>query len=177
MAANIPLPQYIATSTTPASQTSGDSEDKNKFGFWAWPPKWKKGLWWDFGMTLVIFIAHIIFLLAAQLKHKQSGAGFWGSYGFAVFSKKTDCNQLSHQRTGWSLVVNILAALISIFSSATLQALSAPTRAQLDKCHKNDDYMEIVVQSFHNIIKPYLGWKKRSLWVMLMLMSLPFHIL
>jgi hypothetical protein len=175
MATKTALPQYLVAASTPTSRGSRDCDEEKKSRFW--PSKWKRGLWWDFGMTFVIFCAHVVFLLSAQLLRKEPGAGFWGSYGFAIFSKKTDCNQLEHERTGWSMVVNILAALISIFSSSTLQALSAPTRTQLDICHRKGDYLEIGVQSFHNIIKPYLGWRKRILWVLLMLMSIPFHLL
>jgi len=161
----------VLTILTCRRRKNGEVEEEEKLG------SWKKGMYLDFGMTTAIFIAHIIFLVVVYYYRRQPGAGFWGLYGFEVFSKATDCDQLRHQRTGWSVIANILAALVGIFSSATLQALSAPTRNQLDKCHKNGDYMEIGVQSFHNINKPYLGWRKRILWILIMIMALPFHIL
>src|SRR3954470_23407672 len=104
MATKTTFPQYLAIATTSTTQGSRDVEEEQESCFC--PAKWKRGLWWDFGMTLIIFFAHLAFLLGTQLKHTEPGAGFWGSYGFAIFSKKTDCNQLEHQRTGWSMVVN-----------------------------------------------------------------------
>jgi hypothetical protein len=174
MAAHKALPQYIDSQATSGwSATSKSSNENGKAGFWSLP-EWKKGLRKDSIVTSTLFCCHIIFLLKVQ---KNPKAGFWGAFGFEVFSSRTDCNQLSHERTGWSFLVNTMAALIGTFSSTTLQALSAPTRRQLDLCHRDNNFMEIGVQSFHNIVKPYLGWRKRILWVLLMLMTLPFHIL
>ena len=139
---------------------------------------WKSGLKRDAWATTLILLTHLLFLGWASWDMRQTpGATFWGTYGFEIFSKATDCDQLQHQRTGWSLVVNILAALTGIFSADTLQALSAPTRTQLDACHRDGKHMEIGVQSIHNVRSGYLGWKKGWLWVFLLLMALPFHLL
>ena len=173
MAANTSLLQYAAVPSGPPNTKLPRRNNKKRF--WA-VPKWKNGLKWDFIVTTIILIFHVVFLVAVQARSKQPG-DFWGAFGFEVFSSRTDCNQLEHERTGWSMAVNTMAALIGTFSSATLQALSAPTRRQLDECHKDHNYMEIGIQSFHNIWKPYLGWPKRTLWVLLMLMTLPFHML
>ncbi|KAJ9643855.1 hypothetical protein H2204_002000 [Knufia peltigerae] len=139
-------------------------------------PDHKYGMFLDIVMTATIFITHLIFFAWAEPR-KPENTDFWGQYGFEVFSRVTDCDQLKHQRFGWSFVVNAIAALISIFSSHTLQALSAPNRKQLDACHSAHEYMEIGVQSFHNVRSRWMGWKRRSLWVLLMFMCLPFHLL
>jgi hypothetical protein len=175
MAPSGPFPHYAAVAATPGAPHTRLPGRNRKRPFWS-VPRWKNGLKWDFIVTFIILVFHLVFLIVVQSRSKSDG-DFWGDYGFEVFSSRTDCNQLEHERAGWSMAVNTMAALIGTFSSATLQALSAPTRRQLDECHKDRSYMEIGVQSFHNIWKPYLGWPKRTLWILLMLMTLPFHIL
>ncbi len=167
---------HAHSSQDDASLLTEESGSANKTKEESW--SWKQGLWLDFWMTLSIFLALAGFFIWAevQMRH-QPGASAWGLYGFNVLSKATDCDQLKQQRTGLSFAVNFLAAVTGLFSSHSLQVLSAPTRKQLNACHKAKKYMEVGVQSLHNVVSRRLGWWKTSLWLALMIMALPFHLL
>ena len=137
---------------------------------------WKKGIRDDFLWTVGILIVHIAFVIWGHFYY-QASTSFWESFGFRVLAAATDCITLSRLRTGLSFMFNMLAAIIPIFSSNTMLALSSPTRRQLNCCHTAGQYMDIGAHSFSNIRKRWIPWPQKIVWMLLVLLALPNHFL
>jgi hypothetical protein len=154
------------------------------------PPLWKRcwgavyGNYQPWKQKLILHTFLLWLLLAAHAgflgwsrHYDPSLSSFWGSFGFDVLGIATDCSILRQKQVAWTLAVNILATLITYVSTDVLLALCAPTRRQLDASHASRQYLEVGVHSFRNIRSPHFGWWKRTLWVLLTLLILPFHLM
>lgn len=73
------------------------------------------------------------------------------------------------------LVINIFSSILLASSNYGMQCLSAPTRADVDHAHTRRDWMDIGIPSFRNLrmVSP----KRVSLWLLLVLSSVPLHLL
>ena len=138
--------------------------------------KWNKGVLYDLGATVIILLLHVAFAIWGHFYYQESES-YWENFGFRILGSAADCNSLSQLRTGLSLLFNVLAAILPIFSGNTLLALASPTRAQLDDCHASGQSMDIGAHSFSNIMKKFIPWRQKIIWGALVLLSLPFHVL
>jgi hypothetical protein len=81
--------------------------------------------------------------------------------------------------TRWSsalhVLVNILGTLLLTASNYTMQVLSSPTRDEIDEAHKHKKFLDIGILSTRNL--HHVSRKRASLWWILMISSLPLHIL
>jgi hypothetical protein len=151
---------------------------REKKGFFSGP---SEPLWKDLLATILVLLCQVAFFFGVkQWKEHTDDTGepIWGIYGFKIFGTTTNCDQLKHQRSALSLTVNVIAAVVTLFTPGTLQVLSAPTRRILDECHRRGKYMEIGVPSFRNMVTGTHRWGLRFwLWTLLFLIALPFHLL
>ncbi|KAH7390740.1 hypothetical protein DE146DRAFT_766784, partial [Phaeosphaeria sp. MPI-PUGE-AT-0046c] len=51
-----------------------------------------------------------------------------------------------------------------------------PTRSEVDKAHRTNNWLDIGIPSFHNVLSSSLGKRKKFYWWMLALSSLPLHL-
>ena len=86
-----------------------------------------------------------------------------------------DCGTSSRLSTGLHLVINLLSTLLIGSSNFCMQLLAAPTRAEVDKAHKEHRWLDIGVPSIRNLKS--IAFKRRVLWAMLGLSSVPLHFL
>ncbi|KAF6793076.1 hypothetical protein CMUS01_16111 [Colletotrichum musicola] len=56
-----------------------------------------------------------------------------------------------------------------------MQCLVAPTRAEINNAHQRKKWLDIGIPSVRNILS--IRWKKKLLWLLLSLSSLPLHLL
>ncbi|MCJ1403721.1 hypothetical protein MMC11_006944 [Xylographa trunciseda] len=85
------------------------------------------------------------------------------------------CTNSSQINTGLHLAVNILSTLLLGAGNYTMQCLSSPTRAEVDRAHRQGVWLDVGVPSVRNISR--IGRGRAVLWVLLGLSSLPLHLL
>ena len=69
--------------------------------------------------------------------------------------------------------INVMGTLLLGASNYTMQCLSAPTRKEVDAAHANGRYLDIGLPSLKNLN----GWKKKLVFFLLIMSSLPLHFL
>lgn len=57
-----------------------------------------------------------------------------------------------------------------------MQILTAPTKEVIDKAHSRGEYLEVGVQSLHNLTRSFFSRTKGFFWVLLSLSSIPIHL-
>ncbi|EEU37939.1 uncharacterized protein NECHADRAFT_88281 [Fusarium vanettenii 77-13-4] len=73
------------------------------------------------------------------------------------------------------LLINIFSCVLLSASSYGMQCLSAPTRAEVDRAHAREEWMDIGVLSVRNLGK--VSCKRTFFWVLLGIFSVPLHLL
>jgi hypothetical protein len=85
-----------------------------------------------------------------------------------------DC-KASTQYNFWAhLIINFVASGILASSNFFMQALVAPTRAEVDRAHAKGKALEIGVQSWRNLF--HVALRNKILWVALSLSTIPLHL-
>ncbi|KAH6889430.1 hypothetical protein B0T10DRAFT_404784 [Thelonectria olida] len=85
------------------------------------------------------------------------------------------CSTSRRLNTLLHLLINILSSILLAASSYGMQCLSAPTRAEVDKAHRAQKWMDIGILSVRNL--RLISWQRSIPWIVLMLSSLPLHLL
>jgi len=85
------------------------------------------------------------------------------------------CTDSRFLNSGLHVIINALSTLLLGASSYTMQCLSSPTRAEVDRAHRKGEWLDIGVPSMRNLTK--IGKRRRLLWWLLALSSLPLHLL
>lgn len=73
------------------------------------------------------------------------------------------------------LAINGLSTIVLGVSNYTMQCLSAPTRVEIDKAHRNSMWLDIGIPSLRNLLK--ISRARLVLWVIVAASSLPLHLL
>jgi hypothetical protein len=71
--------------------------------------------------------------------------------------------------------INLLGTILLGTSNYCMQVLAAPTRKDIDRAHGKKEWLEVGVQSLRNL--RYISLRRRVLWILLGLSSLPLHLL
>lgn len=88
--------------------------------------------------------------------------------------RQGSCSDMRYLNTGLHLLINTLSSVLLAASNYGMQCLSAPTRADVDKAHFEGKWVDIGVPSVHNLRR--LPATRVVLWVLLMVSSLPLHL-
>ncbi|KAF9061621.1 hypothetical protein BDP27DRAFT_1485807, partial [Rhodocollybia butyracea] len=127
---------------------------------------------WHFGVWIATFEADVVLVINLSiLLYCAIKTG--GSIG-VVRIFEGDCNTVDHATLVIHLVINVLSTLLLSASNYVTQSLSAPTRAEVDRAHEKGLWLDIGLQSIHNL-KHTSGWK-RLLWTLLTVSSIPLHL-
>lgn len=94
-------------------------------------------------------------------------------FGTTVISRG-DCNRVSRINLVLHGVVNGIAILVLASSNFFMQVLCSPTRADIDRAHSKNHYLEIGAQSVKNLF--FLPKVKSVLWLLLAVTSVPLHL-
>jgi hypothetical protein len=73
------------------------------------------------------------------------------------------------------LLINILSTGMLSASNFCMQLQAAPTRANVDQAHENNEWMDIGVSSYRNL--KYISKSRKVAWALLAVSSLPIHFL
>jgi hypothetical protein len=75
------------------------------------------------------------------------------------------------------LGINIIGTLLLSASNYCMQALSSPSRIEVNEAHKSGKYLDIGIHGFRNVCAGYIDRRKVWLWALLGLSSLPLHLM
>lgn len=73
------------------------------------------------------------------------------------------------------MLINILSTILLGASNYCMQRISAPTRKDIDSARAQGKMVDIGVLSIRNLLR--IGGKRRILYTVLTLSSLPLHLL
>jgi hypothetical protein len=85
------------------------------------------------------------------------------------------CSKTKNWSTGLHLLINALGTVILGSSNYCAQFLAAPTREDVNRAHARGSWLDIGVPSVRNIRA--LGAKRKAIWAILMLSTVPIHAL
>lgn len=89
-----------------------------------------------------------------------------------------NCDRARKLNSGLHLLINVLSTVLLSSSNYCMQCLSAPTRKEVDDAHSKGKWLDIGVQSVHNLRMIYNTDRKRAVvWFLLGISSLPLHLL
>ncbi|CAK4031371.1 Hypothetical predicted protein [Lecanosticta acicola] len=114
---------------------------------------------WRFGVSLSAWTATVVLVLNLLIIIVTAGS----------------CSRANYLTTWLHILINGLSSLLLSASNYTMQALVAPTRAEVDRAHSRGDWMDIGVASIRNLFK--IKWHRTALWMVLALSSIPIHLL
>jgi len=86
-----------------------------------------------------------------------------------------DCTKSKKLNSWLHIAINALSTTLLAGSNFCMQCLSAPTRQDVDKAHKEKRWLDIGVPSLRNM--RHVGWKKVIVYCLLMSSSVPLHLL
>ena len=143
---------------------------------------WQKGVAVSCVCNIVVLILSLALLIWAGSKPLSPNGTYilWrGSYKSIKLSEN-----FLH------LGINIVSAIILAGSNYTLQVLVAPTRRDIDRAHCEKRYrltcrvmqsltyiscLDIGISSLHNW--RYIPWRRKLLYIFLLVLTLPVHLL
>lgn len=88
---------------------------------------------------------------------------------------KGQCSKIKNASLWMHLAINALSTVLLSASNYCMQALSAPTRAEVDKAHGKKEWIDIGVPSIRNLAK--ISKRRVYTWLLLGFSSLPLHLL
>lgn len=117
-------------------------------------------------------IAGFAFFVNLSLIIWASTKGF--KRGIATI-QEGDCNETKRLDLWLHLGINFLSSLLLGASNYTMQCLSAPTRDEISKAHRQQITMDIGIPSVRNLRR--ISWRRISLWWLIALSSAPLHFM
>jgi hypothetical protein len=112
-----------------------------------------------------IFLINLVFTIWAVL---VSGSGT--NIGIIYTG---DCEDMHTIGLWIHSVINVLGTILLGSSNYTMQCLSSPTRKEVDTAHAIGKYLDIGLPSPRNL----KGWKKKLMFGLLVISTLPLHFL
>lgn len=128
---------------------------------------WRMGLMFGCFMTAFVLCCNIV-LMALGASKKYDGNGI-------ADLKTGDEAKISRWNTGYHIAINALSTILLSASNYTMQVLSSPTRADVDKAHKKGNWLWIGLLSPRNL--KAIPLKRKLLWLMMASSSIPLHLL
>lgn len=129
---------------------------------------------WRLGVTLGASFAFIVLLINISLTAWASNhaSSMQNGIGTLIIGS---CSTTQRYDSGLHLLINVLSTLLLGASNFTMQVLSSPTRAEVDKAHNRKHWHDIGVPNIRNL-KTISRWRT-ALWLLLLLSSLPLHLM
>lgn len=84
-----------------------------------------------------------------------------------------DCDTVRKADSWLHIAINVMGTLLLGASNYTMQCIAAPTRGEIDASHSSGKHMDIGLPSIRNLH----GWKKKTLFGLLVVSTLPLHFL
>lgn len=123
------------------------------------------------GSSVIATLNIILSIAAIALSYSKFGGSSAGSRTLYV----GNCSQSKTWATGLHLLINILSTLLLAASNYCMQCLSAPSRADVDRAHAKRRWLEIGTAGLRNLW--YVNRRRKTLWFILLITSLPIHLM
>ncbi|CAI6340112.1 unnamed protein product [Periconia digitata] len=128
---------------------------------------WRMGILLGCIMSAIILCVNVGVLIFAAVRRAGFKGGFAEPFDFAP-------SRMSQLSSAIHIVINVLSTLLLSASNYTMQVLSSPTRAEVDKRHRKAQWFDIGVLSVHNLTQ--ITMKRSTLCAVLVLSSVPLHL-
>jgi len=133
---------------------------------------WRKINGYHFGVICCACISATILIT-------NSIAIVWGSTEFGVEGglgtiQDGSCTETNNVGFWIHLIFNVLSTLLLGASNYSMQCLSSPTRAEVDKAHRQNHWLYIGVPSLRNLRR--ISSSRIALWWLLAASSIPLHL-
>jgi len=124
---------------------------------------------WRFGAIGCALAATVVFLVNLVVtivctQYQTNGALYTG-----------DCDRVEKINTILHWFINLLSSVLLSSSNYCMQCLSAATRKEIDVAHARGKWLDIGILSTRNL--RCIAKKRAFLWAVLLLSSLPLHLL
>jgi hypothetical protein len=121
-------------------------------------------------MSALILCLNIVVLIVSATKGRGFQDGFAEPFSY-------DPRSMRRLSSVVHLVINVLSTFLLGASNYTMQVLSSPTRAEIDREYQKGNWFDIGVLSVHNFKRHGISWKMKLLCAVLALSSIPLHLL
>lgn len=135
---------------------------------------WIKGVmlcaWGSSAILALNVILAIIAIIIAYTRSSDSDTHF----EYAELYRGS-CSITNGWTTGMHLVINFFSTILLAASNYSMQCLSAPSRADIDRAHSNRTWLDIGVFSARNLWA--MDGRRKLLWMILFISSVPVHMM
>ncbi|KAE8334706.1 hypothetical protein BDV24DRAFT_172155 [Aspergillus arachidicola] len=132
--------------------------------------EWKNGASICLCAAASILFLNILLTIIAASRAQQSSRSFEAETIF-----EGNCKKAKRWSTGFHILINVLGTILLGTSNYCMQCLSAPSRKDVDRVHAHGKWLDIGTPSVANL--RVMSWVQITIWCLLVLTSLPFHIL
>lgn len=132
--------------------------------------EWKNGASICLCAAASILFLNILLTIIAASRAQQSSRSFEAETIF-----EGNCKKAKRWSTGFHILINVLGTILLGTSNYCMQCLSAPSRKDVDHVHAHGKWLDIGTPSVANL--RVMSWVQIIIWCLLVLTSLPFHIL
>ena len=128
---------------------------------------WRTGVFLGLCTSIVVLFGNFLLVLIG-LRY----GGYTNGIGTVAQGQSTVIARID---TVYHVLINVLSTLLLTSSNYCMQVLCSPSRDDVDRAHSEGSYLHIGILSVRNIY--LLGGKRRIAWFLLMLSSIPLHLL
>jgi hypothetical protein len=139
-----------------------NQKQKSRFNGWQW------GVLTGSAISGLVLVMNCTFVLVGALTGQGYNAGI-----ATIFAGGAD--EVSRMSTLLHVVINVLSTLLLSASNYAMQVLTAPTRDQCVKAHRQGKFLDIGILSMRNIRS--ISLRSKVLYFALCLSSIPLHLL
>ncbi|KAI1326707.1 hypothetical protein F5Y16DRAFT_421676 [Xylariaceae sp. FL0255] len=140
---------------------------KNKISRHSHSSKRSRGILWQIALICAIFFVNFLLALYAGAKFPiRDGVGL-------IYAG--DCTKVKNINRFLHLLINILSTGMLSTSNFCIQLQTSPTRADIDRAHERNSWLDIGVPSLRNL--RYIGRWRLISCAILALSSLPIHLI
>ena len=125
--------------------------------------------WFTLGILLLNIILTII--ATAVSYSKYDGQQFTSAPLYMG-----NCSVSKGWATGFHFGINVLSTALLAASNYCMQCLSAPSREDVDRAHRERIWLDIGIPSVGNVLFQK-GGRRKLLWFLLLVTSLPIHLM
>lgn len=140
------------------------------------PPRFKYASGWKFGLIagasgcIAVFVLNLSVTIWSLTLPRNAAAN-----ASRKILKEGSCSDIRRVNVNLHLLINILSSTLLATSNYGMQCLSAPTRGDVDNAHSTGNWMDIGIPSMRNLRS--IPWKRTILWALLVVSSVPLHLL
>ena len=136
---------------------------------------WRLSLVYGAGASTVVLLINLgVTIWSSTLKKGDENSGDRQSNNRRVLFQGS-CEESRKLNVVLHIFINVFSSVLLAASSYGMQCLTAPNRAEVDKSHAVQRWMDIGILSVRNLRG--VSWKRSILWFLLTMSSIPLHLL